>query len=65
MTANTLRRWRWPGALALYAVLAVALTWPGARQFSSHVAGFAGRDSLQYTWSLWWSRGRRRRPKWP
>ncbi len=53
---NRAHRWAWVGALALYVALAVVLTWPVARQFSTHVAGFSGRDSLQYTWSLWWSR---------
>ena len=56
MTTSMLRRWHWPLAVAGYAVLAVILTWPVAQQFSTQVAGFADRDSLQYTWSLWWSR---------
>lgn len=50
------RRWSWLVALVLYVALAVGVTWPVAQQFSTHVAGFPGRDSLQYTWSLWWSR---------
>jgi hypothetical protein len=56
VTASTLRRWHWPLAACCYALLAVILTWPAARQFSTHVAGFPDRDSLQYTWSLWWAR---------
>jgi hypothetical protein len=39
-----------------YLVLTVLLTWPTAANFSRAVAGFKGLDSLQYTWSLWWSR---------
>jgi len=56
MSVGGTRLWRWFGAFALYSVIAVLLTWPATQQFSTHVAGFLGRDSLQYTWSLWWSR---------
>lgn len=38
-----------------FALLTVILTWPSAANFSRTVAGFKGLDSLQYTWSLWWS----------
>ncbi|MEN6479258.1 MAG: hypothetical protein ABFD20_06440 [Anaerolineales bacterium] len=56
MSATARRRLQWSGAVMLYVTLALLVTWPVARQFSTHVAGFPGRDSLQYTWSLWWSR---------
>ena len=42
-------------AILGYALLTVILTWPSAANFSRSVAGFKGLDSLQYTWSLWWS----------
>jgi hypothetical protein len=40
---------------ASYLALAVLLTWPVALHLSTAVAGLEARDSLQYTWSLWWS----------
>lgn len=56
MSTRARERIEWLGAVVLYAALTLLVTWPVARQFSTHVAGFVGRDSLQYTWSLWWSR---------
>ena len=38
-----------------YLALTMLLTWPTVANLSRTVAGFAGLDSLQYTWSLWWS----------
>jgi len=38
-----------------YVALTVLLTWPTVMRLGARVAGFAGRDSLQYTWSLWWA----------
>jgi len=43
------------GAALGYLALTVLLTWPATANFSRAVAGFEGLDSLQYTWSLWWS----------
>jgi hypothetical protein len=37
-----------------YVVLTLLLTWPTALHWGSGPAGFDGRDSLQYVWSLWW-----------
>ena len=45
----------WVWAAVGYLALTVVLTWPTAANLSQRVAGFEARDSLQYTWSLWWS----------
>lgn len=38
-----------------YALATVIVTWPAVAHWGSAVAGWEGLDSLQYTWSLWWS----------
>ncbi len=40
-------------ALGLFTVLAVALTWPLATQFTTHVPG-DGIDDPALAWNLWW-----------
>ena len=47
---------RWLVAVTIYSALTALLTWPVVRTLTTYVAGFPGRDSLQYTWALWWSR---------
>ncbi|MHB0875092.1 MAG: interleukin-like EMT inducer domain-containing protein [Anaerolineae bacterium] len=49
--------WLAPHLLALvsYALLAVALTWPLALRFATHVPGDGGDDPA-LTWNLWWVR---------
>ena len=42
-------------ALLIYVVLTCVLTYPTVPRFSRTVAGCEALDSLQYTWSLWWS----------
>ena len=41
---------------AIYALITIIVTYPVAFKLTSAVAGFDGRDSLQYVWSLWWAR---------
>lgn len=43
--------------LALYATLAIALTWPLARHITTHVAG-NGIDDPALAWNLWWVKAR-------
>lgn len=38
----------------LYTLLTLILTYPVAFQLTSHIAGFAGEDNLQWRWFLWW-----------
>ena len=57
MTERTANKWRallWAGLG--YLGLTILLTWPATGDLGQAVAGLKGRDSLQYTWSLWWSR---------
>jgi hypothetical protein len=51
-----MRRDRWQTHLLvilIYTLLAVALTWPLAAHFGSHVPG-DGADDPPLTWNLWW-----------
>jgi hypothetical protein len=41
-------------ALTAYAVLALAVTYPLPLQLTTHIAGWAGSDSLEFIWSIWW-----------
>ncbi len=54
------RRYRWIHwlVLALYTVLAVALTWPLARNLSTHVPGSYNWafDEYTFVWNNWWFR---------
>jgi len=47
--------WGWLSAAVLYTLLTLLVTYPAVTSLSSAVAGFEAKDSLQYTWSLWWS----------
>ncbi len=53
-------RRRWPHALilTLYALLAVALTWPLARHLTTHVPGSDtwAFDEYTFLWNTWWLR---------
>lgn len=58
--ADKLRRvnpniWAAIVATAIYALITLIVTYPVALKLTSAVAGFDGRDSLQYVWSLWWA----------
>ncbi len=44
-------------ALALYTLLALALTWPLAARFTTHVPG-DGIDDPALAWNLWWIKAR-------
>ncbi|HXF63673.1 MAG TPA: hypothetical protein VNK95_18765, partial [Caldilineaceae bacterium] len=44
-------------ALVLYTLLSLALTWPLARRFASHVPG-DGIDDPALAWNLWWIKTR-------
>jgi hypothetical protein len=47
---------RWlVGVAGAYVLITCVLTFPAVMHWGSAVAGFEGLDSLQYTWSLWWS----------
>jgi hypothetical protein len=48
-------------ALSLFAVLAVAWTWPLARHLSDAIPGDPG-DNYSYLWNLWWMRHVRATP---
>jgi hypothetical protein len=53
-TLNSQRRLIATGtAIALYALLAIGLTWPLAAHFGTHVPGDGGDDPA-LTWNLWW-----------
>jgi len=45
----------WLLAAVLYTLLTLLVTYPVVTSLSKAVAGFEAKDSLQYTWSLWWS----------
>jgi hypothetical protein len=49
----------WLAVLAFSALLGVALTWPLATRFASHLPGGAHKDGLedayQNVWNLWWT----------
>ena len=48
------RGWQRAGlALAIYTLLALALTWPLAAHFTTHVTG-DGIDDPALAWNLWW-----------
>jgi hypothetical protein len=48
--------WRWHvGVLGLYALLALAMTWPLAQQLGSAIPGDSF-DGWQNVWNLWWMR---------
>jgi hypothetical protein len=48
--------WRWHvGVLASYGVLALAMTWPLARQLGTAIPGDSF-DGWQNVWNLWWMR---------
>jgi hypothetical protein len=47
--------WRHVGVLALYALLALAMTWPLARQLGTAIPGDSF-DGWQNVWNLWWMR---------
>ena len=48
--------WRWHvGALTSYALLALAMTWPLARQLGTAIPGDSF-DGWQNVWNLWWMR---------
>ena len=53
--AATVRRHS--GVLLLYGVLALGLTWPLARYFTTHVPG-DGIDDPSLAWNLWWVKTR-------
>jgi hypothetical protein len=44
-------------ALAVYTLLAIALTWPLAAHFATHVVG-DGIDDPALAWNLWWAKVR-------
>ncbi len=45
------------GVLLLYSMLALGLTWPLARHFTTHVPG-DGIDDPSLAWNLWWIKTR-------
>jgi len=55
LKAATVRRHG--GVLLLYGVLALGLTWPLARHFTTHVPG-DGIDDPSLAWNLWWVKTR-------
>ncbi len=40
--------------IGCYTLLTLILTYPVAFRLTSHIAGFAGEDNLQWRWFLWW-----------
>ena len=57
-----LQQWRYAAALAGFALLAVAQTWPLATHLSTHLPGTHIGDNAAFTWNIWWMREAIARP---
>lgn len=67
MTAQGRWRQSWTGALVAvsYAVLAIAFSWPLARDLSTQLPGSPTGDTGVYVWNLWVFRDALLRGEWP